>query len=130
MSDFKTYQDEEEYGIRATNKTPFVWFTKNGQLTIRGRSIPEHCGEFYENIFEWVENNQGSLILPTVLEIELEYINDISSKLLLQIIKRLNETCNKFSVIWRYEKDDQDMLELGKLMSSLSGVSFDFKLVN
>jgi hypothetical protein len=129
MSKFETYQDEEEYGIKATYKTPFVWLAKDGQLTIKGRSIPEDGAEFYENIFEWVENYQGNLSLPTVLEIELEYLNDISSKYLLQIIKRLNETCNKFTVVWRYENHDQDMLELGKMMSSLSRVNFDFRLL-
>jgi hypothetical protein len=63
-------------------------------------------------------------VTPTILTIELEYLNDITSKYLLRIIRALDKSCEDFTVKWNYEKDDDDMLELVQLMEASTGCKF------
>jgi hypothetical protein len=120
------YRDEEEFGIKATNKTPFVWFTKGGELTIKGRSFPEDGGSFYDDVFDWINDYLKNPSSSTVLTIELEYLNDITSKYLLRIIKQLDKVCYHLIVNWIYDKDDEDMFDLGQILSSSSKSCFNF----
>ena len=113
-------------GIRATNKTPFVWFSSDGNLSIRGRSIPEEGSKFYSYLFEWIQKYMIHPSPSTVLSIELEYLNDITAKYLLQIIKELNRTCPYFTVEWIYEKGDIDIMEMGEILESSSEAHFVF----
>ncbi len=127
MSKFLIYADNEEMGIKSTDKTPFVWFMPSGELTIKGRSIPEDGTEFYENLFEWVQNYILDPRPLTIFSIELEYLNDISSHYLLKIIKDLNRSCAHFSVEWIYLKGDDDILEMGEILDSSSEAQFIYK---
>lgn len=115
-----------ELGILATPKTPFVMLKPNGKFMIMGRSIPEDGSLFYETIMDWIEEYEKIPASRTILTLELEFLNDISSKYLLRIIKILNRACSQFTVKWRYEANDEDMLELGQFMCSLSGSEFEY----
>jgi hypothetical protein len=126
MSKFLKYIDNEEMGIKSTDKTPFVWFRNSGELTIKGRSIPEDGVEFFAEILDWILTYANEPCPSTVLTIELEYLNDITAKYLLQIINTLNNACEQFKVVWRFEKDDDDTLEIGQILCSSSGCDFEF----
>lgn len=130
MASIQKYIDNEEMGIKSTNKIPFVWFAQDGALTIKGRSIPENGTEFYENLFDWVREYIMNPWPSTTISIELEYLNDITSKYLLQIIKELNYSCPRFSVEWTYEEGHDDILEQGKILESASNAHFTFTLLN
>ena len=112
--------------ITPTPHTPQVSFSPNGEMLIRGRSIPEDGGLFYEDLMDWVEAYKQNPAINTVFVIDMEYLNDISTKYILMIIRDLNNVCDHFLVKWIYESDDADMLELGQLMSSSSGCSFEY----
>jgi len=118
------YIDDEELGIKSTDKTPFVWFVNDGALTIKGRSIPEDGTEFYINIFDWIQKYMENPHPSTILSIELEYLNDISAKYLLKIINDLNRSCPKFSIEWNYVAGDVDTREMGEILESSSGAIF------
>jgi hypothetical protein len=120
------YDDKEELGIKPTKKTPFVWFLPSGKLTLKGRSIPEDGSLFFEPLYDWVREYLKNPNESTVLTIELEYLNDITSKYLLRIINDLNSACDHFTVKWRYETGDEDMLELGEILCSSTRASFNF----
>jgi len=112
--------------VESFDKTPLVSFSPIGEMLIRGRSIPEDGSLFYEDLFDWVQAYSLNIAIKTVFTIDLEYMNDITSKYLLRIIKILNQECDKFTVRWIYEKEDSDMLELGEFICSLSGSDFEY----
>jgi uncharacterized Fe-S radical SAM superfamily protein PflX len=100
--------------ITATNSTPEVVFNKDGKLLIKGKTFPENVDEFYKPIFDWAEDLR---IETLTVDIELEYINSASSKKLLHILKLLdtNNFITELKVIWRYDEDDEDILESGEI---------------
>ncbi len=41
----------------ATKYTPEIDFdSDSGKLLIKGKSYPENCNEFFEDVIEWIEN--------------------------------------------------------------------------
>jgi len=122
----KVYSDDVEFGVKATKHTPFVWFMPNGELIIKGRSIPFDGALFYDELLDWILNYIKKPGPATVLTIELEYLNDISSKYLLRMMRLLNAACDQFTVKWSYDKEDEDILELAQLLSASSGSNFEF----
>jgi len=111
--------------IQATGKTPYVYLQPDGQLSMKGRYIPEDISEFSDQIREWVGKYVQSPADITTLSLEFEYIND-ASKYLLLIINKLKKNCPNFTVEWIYEKGDDDMLELGEMIWNSSGAKFHF----
>ena len=62
----------ENLNIQPTFNTPTISFNADtGKLFLKGRSIPEDPGEFYERIFHWLEEYFGG----TRQETELEFQN-------------------------------------------------------
>lgn len=130
MSKALKYIDHEEMGVKSTDKTPFIWFMRAGALTIKGRSVPEDGSEFYENLFDWIQRYIKNPWPSTILSIELEYLNDITSKYLLQIIKDLNRSCPYLTVEWIYERGDDDILEMGEILESSSEAHFIYSPIS
>ena len=51
------------------------------------------------------------------LVFEIEYINTSSTRVFIEIIKKVNllkDKCPDISIVWKYELDDEDNLDLGK----------------
>ena len=95
---------ESIYKIEATQDTPLFSFDKNnGHIYIKGVSMPENAFEFYDPIEKLVLNEiSGS----PVLEIELSYMNSMSNKQLLKLIKQLAAKTPALKVIWKYASGD------------------------
>jgi hypothetical protein len=104
--------------IPATCSTPAVIFDGKDKLLIEGRSFPEDVDDFYRPLIEWTANLEINSLL---IDINLEYINSASSKLLLHILKLLdaNQHIAELSVNWRYEEGDEDVLESGQIYEEL-----------
>lgn len=92
------------YKIDAGEDTPLFLFDKDlCHITIKGISMPENAFEFYDPIEKMIlENSCGS----PVLEIELSYMNSMSNKQLLKLIKQLAAKSTSLKVIWKYAKGD------------------------
>jgi hypothetical protein len=102
------------FEIEATNSTPSVIYKNEGKLIIKGRSFPENVDEFYKAIFDLLEEIDTPMI---TVDIDLEYINSASSKKILSMLKMLdkNPHITDLTIIWRYEEDDEDILESGQI---------------
>ena len=111
--------------IEATKYSPKVELSPEGKMTIYGRSIMEDPIEFYNQIINWVKNCQSKTF---ALDVQLEYMNTSSSKVLLDLLKSIKERYNMNEVFinWYYESDDEDMLDIGKDFESLVCIPFDF----
>jgi hypothetical protein len=102
------------FKIDKTDSTPYVECTKEGKILLKGRSFPEDVQIFYQPLLDWAETVSADAL---TVDIDLDYINSGSSKVLLQFLRILDTSSNigKLTVIWRYEEDDEDTLESGEI---------------
>ena len=112
--------------LESTSTTPSVVFGEDRRLMIKGRSIPADVSSFYSTLIEWATGLQTDKVL---VDIDLEYMNSSSSKKLLLLLKALdnNKAVGHLSVIWHYDKDDEDALVNGQVFEkSLPKALFRF----
>ena len=63
-------------------------------------------------------------------EFKLEYFNTASSKLILDVLTKLEDVKNSgkaITVLWYFYDDDEDMEEAGEEFSELVDLEFEFK---
>ncbi len=108
----------ESISIKETEATPSIDFNpQEGLLIIRGRSHPENAKVFYGPLIEWCEIYIQNPPEKTILKIQLEHFNTISSKSLLDVFRTMKpilELQNEFLIDWYYESDDEELLDAGK----------------
>ena len=110
--------------IAATAKTPEIHFIEDEhRLLLSGRSIPENAVDFYRPVLEWAKGIGSEYVLT--VHVQLEYFNTSSSKCLLDLFKRL-ENSSSLEVQWYFDADDEDMLEAGEDYDHIVGVPFKF----
>ncbi len=117
--------------IEGTDDTPQVILDANPNnpiMEISGRSLPEDVVSFYEPILEWLEEYSESPLEKTILNIKLEYFNTASSKLLLDILLKLEDMADDGKdvlVRWHFPDDDEDMEEAGEEYEDIVEVPFE-----
>jgi hypothetical protein len=117
----------EVINYEGTEDTPKIILDRNnGIFEISGRSLPEDSAEFYQPILDWLEEYGKSPNPDTVFIFKLEYFNTASSKLILDILSKL-ETITNTTISWYFHEDDEDMEEAGIEFSELVEVPFEFK---
>ena len=95
-------------------------------MEISGRSIPENSIAFYTPLLEWVDEHlKGGGILD--VSIRLEYFNTSSSKCLMDLLKRVEQSPAEATVLWYYEEEDEDMLEAGEDYDAI--IDMPFRLI-
>jgi len=116
----------DNLNLEGTAKTPTIEFNDNGELLIKGRSIPENSIEFYKPLIDWINGYKESPKSNTKVKIQLEYFNTSSSKCILDVFKKLETiTSSKVTVLWYYEEDDEDMLEAGEDYQAIIDIPFE-----
>ena len=117
----------QDINIEATSSTPQVNFDLNGKLMMKGRSLLLNVKEFYGPLIEWI----SILKVPAVrFTIDFDYFNSASSKQILEMLKMIdsNNNVKDFDVFWHFEKDDEDILEIGQIFEErLRKARFYFK---
>ncbi len=114
--------------IEPTNLTPFVLLDESGKLELSGRSIPENSLEFYQPVYEWLDEYLTNPPEKTVFEVKLDYFNTSSSKCILDILKKIDKLEAKgldVLVKWYYSENDEDMKEAGEDYGDLLEAPFD-----
>lgn len=108
--------------IEATEHTPGVDFNpQSGQLRLSGRSLPENALEFFDPVFDWLEDYMKVAPAQTELHVDLDYLNSISQKMVVEILKntkKLESDGKKLSVWWYYDEEDEKMMEEGKAIAN------------
>lgn len=113
--------------LDGTEDTPKIILDKNnGIFEISGRSLPEDAAEFYQPILDWIEEYADDCNPETEFMFKLEYFNTASSKLLLDVLSKL-EVIDGTTVVWYYHEDDEDMQEAGEEFEDLVDVDFKFE---
>jgi hypothetical protein len=104
----------QNVNISATSSTPQVNFETNGNLFLKGRSIILDVDLFYQPLCDWLHQLHTTTVRFTL---EFDYLNSSSSKKLLELLKIIdaNNNIKDFDVYWRFETDDEDILEMGQI---------------
>ncbi len=116
----------ENLSVKGTFKTPSLNFDyAKGTLEISGRSLPEHSIEFFKEALQWLDSYIARPKAETIVNVKLEYFNTSSSKIILDIFKKIEKLHlqgNKVVVNWYFEDDDPDMQEQGEIFAEITKV--------
>lgn len=102
---------------------------------ISGESRPPDVAAFYEEIISWLDDYSLHLSKyhdgkdPVVFNLDFEYFNSSSAKYILDFCKQIGNVRSKgrnIEVKWHYEDDDMDMLEVGREMSRMAKIPFEY----
>jgi hypothetical protein len=114
--------------------TPLIDFdAQKGEMTIKGRSIPDNPDEFWYPVLRWFDQYMQNPNNSTVFNIDLEYFNVTSSKRILALLYKLNELVDNghnVNVHWYYRDGDEDMYEVGQDYAYMVKVPFEFHVYN
>ena len=115
--------------IVGTDDTPSVTLDAQNELfEISGRSLPEDVASFYEPILDWLDRYAEEANEKTVFNFKLVYFNTASSKLILDILLKLeemHEDDKDVLIRWHYPEDDEDMEEAGEEYADIVEVPFE-----
>lgn len=107
------------------------YYPDQNRLEMVGRSIPENPEMIFRRLEDWItlhfEKNNGLNV-----SIQLEYINSGSSKYLYEVLKRLTgykRGGKAVRIKWRYEEDDEAMLELGEHYRDTAGIPLEIEMI-
>ena len=117
------------FKAQGTDDTPEVVLDPTtGKFKITGKSFSEDVAGFFEPILDWLEGYAKTPAQKTEVELKLVYFNSASSKLLLDILLKLEEmVSNGHDVLvkWHYAEDDEDMQDAGEEYADIVDVPFE-----
>lgn len=112
--------------IQRTKYTPEILFQANGKLRIVGFSIPENTLDVYAQPLDWLRALKKTDPMPIELDLKFDFLDSSSIRSVADMVKILNSLGeHKVKVNWFYEKEDEDMREMGDDLSNLSKVEFN-----
>jgi hypothetical protein len=123
----------EKYIIQEEQKNcpGIVYYALTNRLEMIGRSIPENPEPIFSRLDGWITQHfEKGKELDIIFQ--LEYINSGSSKYLYEILKRLTALGRAGMTInmkWRYEEDDEAMLELGEHYRNTAGIPLEIEMI-
>ena len=119
--------------IKQGTRSPEVIFDFDQNIfAIKGESYPEDVNEFYGDIMDKLETYLSDICDGNIKFLfEFIYFNSSTAKILMTLFELLDEAASKGNIIeitWRYERDDDNMQELGEEFSEeLKHASFNLE---
>lgn len=102
------------------------FFGQKQEGVIRGRSTPSDARTIYDSAQHWLQRFFASGAEAFTLHIDLHYINTASSVKIYDIIsflKRRSDLGNTVEVIWHYEAEDEQILDVIEFAEAMTGFS-------
>jgi hypothetical protein len=121
--------ESELFTIAETKTTPEIRFDLSwGILDIRGLSIPEYPGQFYQPLIDSILLYNQKQRETSTINFSLKYYNSSSARSILTILNTFlaNNNSSKIVVNWYYNQMDDDLLETVKDLEELSGLKFKY----
>lgn len=113
--------------IDATEHTPLVHLDQSsGQFRIEGNSLLDQPSEFYKPVIEWIKAYTQSPNSNTEFQFKFNYLNNESSKSVLDILQAL-QTAKAPRVVWFFDEENEDMEEIGEEIAELVTIPFEFR---
>lgn len=119
--------------ILQTHNTPEVILSPDGTIKIKGRALAVNNSEVPKRIKNWIDAYLSNPAETTDVFIALEYLNSFSATVLVSILRKISKSVllpKKLAIHWYYEKDDEDMLEMGKYISEVCDIPTEFIITN
>lgn len=117
--------------IQPTDETPKVVLNAEGNVfEFSGKSLPEDVTSFFNPLLEWLEQYAEHPNSMTKFVFRLDYFNTASSKMILDILLKLEEmkeAGHEVLVSWQYREEDEDMQEAGEEYAEIVEVPFELK---
>ncbi len=118
----------------STTKTPEIRLSQDINddslyiLSIKGRSIPENPLEFFTPIIDKLLSRipDDSGVNKIIIDLKLDYINSISIKFFIKILKRISEHFKAENIVINWYYEDEDIYDLGKDLEFMTGLNFNF----
>lgn len=115
--------------IERTEDSPKILFdAEKGHLLIQGRSFMEDTNPFYFAILEWSRKYFQNPKSHTILELDFEYLNSSSYRMVIDIVGEFNKYFilgSHVQVFWNYRKEDEDSADMGEELSEM----FDIPII-
>ena len=111
--------------LEQTKSTPSVsGDAESGLIQVLGISIPEDAIKFYKNLINWSQrivdlNKEITFIF------KLHYVNSATLQIITKMLKNIKIETKNVYVVWYYELDDEDMMEVGENISIISKIEFE-----
>lgn len=117
----------EVLDIKGTDDTPSIKMDKDANIIeISGRSLPEDVATFYKPAMDWIDEYEKAPNDHTDVCFKLEYFNTASSKILLDILLKLEAIKDNVTVKWYFHEDEEDIEEAGKEYQDIVDLNFEF----
>jgi hypothetical protein len=121
--------NEDLYLPSKGGRTPVIDFKCNGVFEISGKSYPQDPAKCYKPIIDWIKNYSKEPDKLTTFNINLEYLNTGSSRVMSDIFKILKDLNNskktKVSINWFYDEDDEEMCRIGQMYKDIFNIPFN-----
>lgn len=116
--------------IESSEFSPKITFDAvNNVFEVSGVSRPENPMEFYQAVIDWLDEYIQSPNDSTTVDFQFEYFNTSSLKYFLIILskfKEIEEGGKSVNINWRYDEEDDEMLEVGENLEELSELEFNY----
>jgi len=117
--------------ILPTVNTPEFLFNSDGIVKIKGRGLAGNDSGVIKSMMDWIDSYLNNPAETTFIIIALEYLNSLSSTILVNILKKFSQVVlksGKLDIQWYYEEDDEDIIERGEFISSTFNIPIKFIL--
>ncbi len=113
----------KNFALEGSLTTPSVNLNpEEGLIEIKGKSIPEDTIDFYQPLYDWLDEYSQNPQKDTTVNLAMEYFNTSSSKEFLKLLRMLEDlhTEGKSNVVvkWFHESDDEEMMDMGHGLQS------------
>jgi hypothetical protein len=117
--------------LDATDETPEVKLDKDKNVfEFNGKSLPEDVVSFYNPVLDWFDEYSDQLNDVTEVKFRLDYFNTASSKMILDVLLKLEEfqdSGKEVKIKWFFAEDDEDMEEAGEEYAEIVDVPFEYE---
>ncbi|MBU0489129.1 MAG: DUF1987 domain-containing protein [Bacteroidetes bacterium] len=127
-------EEKDPIHIEGTDDTPNIRLdSRHNTFEISGTSNRADIGSFSNLILGWLDHYASNPNPSTQFTFRLDYFNSASSKMLLDILSRLEnmyQAGNDVVVKWCYKAENQDMRTAGDEYAEMVEVPFENICIN
>ena len=122
----------ENLFVSSTQQSLEINLQADGNLILSGISTPDNVTTFFKPVNDWIVKYLDESCEHFQLEFFIDYLNTSSTRILIDILRVIKtyqtDTFTPF-IIWHYEADDEDILELGEELALISKLEFEYKAI-
>lgn len=121
----------ERYILEATKYTPYIELDGDlSTLKISGESYPENALLLFQPLLMKIDSYFADPEAKLDIDLQIDYLNTSSSKMLIDLISKLSEYFDKghkITAVWNYPAEDEDYRE--QCMMFLEDAHFPYELI-